>query len=149
MPRSRAAGADGSAPPGSAQTKIIEAIDEIIGGRNVKRFVHDLHLDDRDLSGLFVERLLNAGFVEATVGDVAVGFDERVAAFLIRNSKAYFGWVFRERFTERKSRKLFGSEARNSKGDWAIQIPFNSREKIFVRYSEKLEMELDGNFVIE
>ena len=149
MPRNHAAAADSSSSADSAETKIIEAIDEIIGGRNVKRFVHDLHFDGRDLSGIFAERLLNAGFVETTVGDVDVGFDERVAAFLIRGSKAYFGWVFMERFTDKKSRKLFGSESRNSKGDWAIQIPFNSRERIFVRYSEKLEMELDANFVLE
>jgi len=83
------------------------------------------------------------------VGDVDVGFDERVAAFLLRGSMAYFGWVFNERFTEKKSRKLFGSEVRNGKGDWAIQIPFNRREKIFVRYTERLGMEQDGNFVLE
>ncbi len=129
--------------------EITEAIDEIISGRNVKRFVHDLHLDGRNLARLFAERLLNAGFVESTVGEVDIGFDERVAAFVVRDSKAYFGWVFKERFTEKKHRKLFGSVARNTKGDWAIQIPSNSREKIFVRCSERFEMELDGNFVLE
>lgn len=149
MRRRQASGAEDRVPFAPDETKIIEAIDEIISGKNVKRFVHDLHFDGRDLAGLFAERLVNAGFVETTVGDVDVGFDERVAAFLVRDSKAYFGWVFRERFTEKKSRKLFGSAARNSKGDWTIQLPFNSREIIFVRYSEKLEMELDSNFVLE
>lgn len=128
---------------------LIDAIDEIIGGRNVKRFVHDLRYEGRDLSQLFAKRLVDAGFVETTVGSVDVGLDERVASFLIRDSKAYFGWVFIERFTEKRSRKLFGSSVRNRKGDWAIQISPNSREKIFVRYSEKLDMEADANFVME
>ncbi len=128
---------------------ISEAIDEIIEGKNVKRFVHDLVLDGRELTDLFRRRLLAAGFVETIVGDVNIGFDERVAAFLVRGSKAYFGWVFIERFTEKKSRKLFGTEVRNRKGDWAIQIPFNSREKIYVRHAEKLSMEPGADFVLE
>ncbi len=129
--------------------KVVEALDDIINGRNVKRSVHDLRLDGQSVADIFAERLVSSGFVETTVGEVEIGFDERVAAFLIRDSKAYFGWVFRERFTEEKSRKLYGSEVRNRKGDWAIQIAFNSSEKIFVRYSKKLGMELDGSFVIE
>lgn len=128
---------------------VTDAIDEIISGKNVKRFVHDLRFEGRDLTNLFEKRLQDAGFEETTVGNVRIGFDERVAAFIIRDSKAYFGWVFIERFTEKKSRKLFGSSLRNRKGDWAIQIPFNSRERIFVRYSEKLEMEADADFLME
>ncbi len=131
------------------ESKIVEAIDDIIVGKNVKRIVHDLRFNGADLMAVFAGRLLDAGFIETTVGEVDVGFDERVAAFLLRDTKAYFGWVFNERFTNKRSRKLFGSEIRNGKGDWAIQIPFNSREKIFVNYSEKLGMELDGNFVLE
>ena len=129
--------------------EVIEALDEIIEGRSVKRFVHDLLFDGHDLSGIFSGRLVTAGFIETTVGQVEVGFDERVAAFLVRDSKAYFGWVFIERFTETKSRKLFGSAVKNRKGDWAIQIPFNSRETIYVRCSERLDMEMDSNFVLE
>ncbi len=129
--------------------QVAEAIDEIIRGKNVKRYVHDLRVDGRDFSILFARRLLDAGFVETTVGEVDVGFDERVASFLIRDSKAYFGWVFIERFTEKKSRKLFGSSVRNGKGDWAIQVPFNSRQKIYVSYSEKLAMEPGADFVLE
>ncbi len=129
--------------------EIIEALDEIIEGKKVKRYIHDLSFEGRDLSSAFVDRLLRAGFVETTVGEVEVGFDERVPAFIVRDSKAYFGWVFQERFTEKKSRKLFGSEVRNVKGDWAIQVPYNSHEKIFVRFADRLGMELDSNFVLE
>ncbi len=132
-----------------SEVDVLYALDEIVEGKNVKRYVHDLRLDGRDYADVFAERLLKAGFVETTVGEVEIGFDERVAAFLLREGKAYFGWVFIERFTETKSRKLFGSSVRNKKGDWAIQVPFNSREKIFVRYSEKLQMEMDPNFVLE
>lgn len=130
-------------------SRVTEAIDEIIGGKNVKRFVHDLSFDGRDVGSLFRKRLLETGFVETIVGDVEIGFDERVAAFLLRESKAYFGWVFIERFTEKKSRKLFGSELKNRKGDWAIQLPFNSREKIFVRYCERFATEPGADFVLE
>lgn len=129
--------------------EVIAALDEIIEGRNVKRYVHDLRLGGRDYSDVFADRLLDGGFVRTTVGDVEIGFDERVAAFVIRESKAYFGWVFIERFTETKSRKLFGSSVRNSKGDWAIQISPRRREEIFVRYSEKLDMEISPDFVLE
>ncbi len=129
--------------------EIIEALDEVIEGRSVKRFVHELVFEGRDLSAVFSGRLVKAGFVVTTVGQVEVGLDQRVAAFLLRDSKAYFGWVFVERFTERKSRKLFGSALKNRKGDWAIQIPFNSKETIYVRYSELLDMEMDPNFVLE
>lgn len=131
------------------EDKIVDAINDIIMGKNVKRFVHDLRFKGEDLTSVFAGRLLSAGFIETTVGEVAVGFDERIAAFLLRDSMAYFGWVFNERFTGKKSRKLFGSAIRNGKGDWGIQIPSNSREKIFVRYSERLGMEQDGNFVLE
>ncbi len=129
--------------------KIVAAIDEIISGKNVKRYVHDLLFEGKDLTDVFAVRLVKAGFVETTVGEVQIGFEERVPAFLLRSSKAYFGWVFVERFTEKRSRKLFGSEARNRKGDWAIQIPFNSSEKIFVSSADKVGMEADGSFVLE
>lgn len=129
--------------------EIIEALDEIINGRNVKRFVHDLLFEGRDLSSIFAERLVAAGFIATTVGQVEVGLDQRAAAFLLRESKAFFGWVFIERFTETKSRKLFRSAIKNWKGDWAIQIPFNGKETIYVRYSERIDMEPDSNFVLE
>lgn len=132
-----------------ADIRVANAIDEVIDGRNVKRFVHELELDGEDYTPLFRERLLEAGFKETVVGNVDIGFDERVAAFALRGSKAYFGWIFIERFTEKKSRKLFGSVVRNKKGDWAIQIPSNSKEKVFVNYAQKLDMEPESNFVLE
>ncbi|MCL5268713.1 MAG: hypothetical protein M1469_11525 [Bacteroidetes bacterium] len=129
--------------------RIAEAMDEIINGTNVERFVHELEVDGEDISPLFTQRLRAAGFKEMTVGDVDVGFDQRVATFALRGTKAYFGWVFIERFTEKKSRKLFGSAVRNKKGDWAIQIPSNSGEKVFVNDAQRLGMELENNFVLE
>lgn len=108
-----------------------------------------MEVDGENFTRLFTERLRDAGFTETTVGEVSIGFDERVAAFVLRGSKAYFGWIFIERFTEKKSRKLFGSIVRNKKGDWAIQIPSNSKEKVFVNYAQKLDMEMESNFVLE
>lgn len=135
--------------PMKPNSQVAEAMDDIISGTNVERFVHELDVDGEDLSQLFTERLRASGFNETTVGDVSVDFEERVPAFVLRGTKAYFGWVFIERFTEKKSRKLFGSAVRNKKGDWAIQIPSNSREKIFANERHKLGMEVDGTFVLE
>ena len=130
-------------------TDIAEAFDEIISGRFVKRYVHKLIVDGSDLTGLFVERAERAGFVGTTVGNVDVGFDERIAAFASRSSTAYFGWVFIERFTTTRSRKLFGSEVQNKKGDWAIQVPSNSKENVYVNYSHRIGMEFGADFVLE
>ena len=132
-----------------AHKEIADAVDEIIEGRNVSRSEHELEIDGVDVSSLFVERLLCAGFVKTTVRDVEVGFNERVAAFVVRGVKAYFGWVFVERFTEKRERKLFGSVVRDRRGDWKVQVPSYSKEPIFARVSEKLEMEEGRDFVFE
>lgn len=123
------------------------AFDDIIGGKSVSRNVHDLDYEGRDLTSLFIDRLKSNGFVERQVADIELGYDERVPAFVIRDRKAYFGWVFIERFSETKSRKLFGSIMRNRKGDWLVQIPQRSNERIYVNCRRRLGMELERLFV--
>ena len=138
----------------SVRAGLLSALDEIVEGKTVSRKVVDLSEDGSDRKGaelvqLFVDRLRLHGFVEKRVGDIELEFEERVPAFAIRDRKAYFGWVFIERFTETKSRKLFGSVVRNSKGDWLIQISHNSAESIYVNSRLKSGMEGERLFVME
>ena len=104
------------------------ALDDLILGRGVKRGRHDV---PPTALPLFRERLAACRFAEAVVSDVAIEVGERVPAWLLRGNTADFGMVFWEVFTERYKRKLFGSERRNRKGDWAIQIPHISKERIW------------------
>lgn len=112
--------------------EIVSAFDEIIEGKFVNRIVHELKYEEVDVTNLFIARLKSHGFIEKRVGEIELQFEERMPAFAIRNGKAYFGWIFIERFTENKSRKLFGSVVRNSKGDWLIQISHKSDELVYV-----------------
>ncbi len=98
----------------------------------MKRGRHELRVDGEDLSGLFLEALRLEGFEPAVVRDVDVSLGERVPGFLVRGGRADFGWVFWEKFTAERSRKLFGSVARNAKGDWDAQLGAGSRETIHV-----------------
>lgn len=79
-----------------------------------------------------------------TVGDVDVQPGERVPAFYIKSSTAYFGWIFWEKFSDLKLRKLWGSVVRNAKGDWAIQIPAGRGTKIHAGLSLKIEMDIEN-----
>ena len=128
---------------------LISAVDGIITGKLVNRSVHELAYDGKDVTGLFVERLSFHGYTPMKVGDVEVGAGYRIPAFVIRDGTAYFGWVFVEQFTEKKSRKLFGSVVRNRKGDWSIQIPHNSQEIVYANCGEKVEMENERLFIME
>ncbi len=131
------------------ESELAAAFDEIIEGRLVNRNVHDLIFEGRDLKDLFVSRLYVHGYARQKVAEIDLGFEERVPAFAIRNNKAYFGWVFIERFTDKRSGKLFGSVARNKKGDWLIQISHNSEESIYVNCDLKSGMESERLFVLE
>jgi hypothetical protein len=72
---------------------------------------------------LFRERLLALGFREFAVQEVAIDVGVRVPAWLLRGSVADFGMIFWEIFTPEKKRKLYASEVRNGKGDWAVMLP--------------------------
>lgn len=98
------------------------AFEAIIAGRDVKRSCHDLVVDGRDHSAAFVAALARAGFVPTRVGDVEVALDRRIPAFVVRDGQAWFGWVFWEKFTEAKRRKLFGSVVKDARGDWVVEL---------------------------
>ncbi len=104
------------------------ALDDLVLGRGVKRGRHTL---PPEAWPLFRERLTALGFSETTVGRIEIEIGVRVPAWLLHPPVADFGTVFWEIFTEKKRRKLFGSEVRNRKGDWEIQIPPASPETIW------------------
>ncbi len=113
---------------GPALSHEILALDDLILGRGVKRGRHDLAAD---IAPLFLARLAALGFEERTVADVPIEVGVRVPAWIVRPGVADFGTVFWELFDERVRRKLFGSEVRNAKGDWEIQIPPSSPRRIW------------------
>ena len=120
------------------------ALKEIIEGRNVKRSRHDLHIEGINLAPLFLEMLLELHYLPATVSDTPVSRGERVPAFYIADGVAHFGWVFWEKFTDRKLRKLFGTVVKNHKGDWAIQIPRHEPTIIYVNTDARIAMDVDN-----
>jgi hypothetical protein len=124
-------------------TTVRDAMEQIIIGRNVKRGRHDLTLNEKDLTATFIEVLREHRFRPMTVQEVDVDPGERVPAFHIAEGTATFGWVFWEKFTERRKRKLFGSVTRNPKGDWAIQIPPSRHDVLYVCPEGKTEMDID------
>jgi len=123
--------------------KVRRALEDFIRGVEVHRAKLQLTLDGQDLTTEFVQALRNLGYLPAEVGDVGVRPGQRAPAFFIRDDTAYFGWVFWEKFTEKKMRKLWGSDVRNEKGDWEIQLPAGKAARIYVNEDATFEMDLD------
>ena len=120
------------------------ALHDIIDGKIVKRSKHELRWSARDVSREFITLLQEADYRQTTVAEVGVKPGERVPAFSINDGVAYFGWVFWEKFSHLKLRKLFGSVVRNSKGDWAVQISEKGRSVIFANPALKSDMDIDN-----
>jgi hypothetical protein len=128
------------------EEKLRDALYDIIEGKTVKRSKHELLFNGKDISQLFVEILQLHHYFPVRVGQVDIVPGQRVPAFYIEEQTAYFGWVFWEKFTELRLRKLFGTVVRNSKGDWLIQIPPNSPKIIYVNRATVFEMDIDRPF---
>lgn len=126
--------------------KLRDAFKEIIDGKTVKRSKHELVFNGIDVSNVFIEEMDKKNYLPTTVGDVACEQGQRVPAFYIEEAYAYFGWVFWEKFTELRLRKLFGSVVRNGKGDWAIQIPPGNQKSIYANTLQVLEIDIDHPF---
>ncbi|MGB9591201.1 MAG: hypothetical protein ACP5US_07110 [Candidatus Kryptoniota bacterium] len=131
-----------------SEDEIIRALDDIIDGKIVNRSMHRLVYDGRDVSQSFIERLIQRNYLPMRVEEISVNSGERVPAFVVRDVVAYFGWVFVEKFSDKKSRKLFGSVVKNKKGDWLIQIPTNSKEIVYANLDDKVEIENEKLFVM-
>jgi len=123
--------------------KLQDAFREIITGKGTKRSRHQLTLDGVSVVGEFIEELERHGYKPSTVAKVSVQPGERVPAFYIEDTTAYFGWVFWEKFTPTKLRKLWGSVVKNEKGDWAIQIAPTKTTTVYANEKLKADMDLD------
>ncbi len=126
-----------------ADSRLREALADIVSGRSVKRAVHPVEYEGRDLTAMFAAQLAAQGYLPTTVAAVGVSPGERVPAFYIDQKIAYFGWVFWEQFTSWKIRKLWGSITRNARGDWEIQISEKSPSVIHANSALKIEMDIE------
>lgn len=124
--------------------RIKEVLRDIVEGRIVKRAKHELRWENRDVTREFIEALQQAGYASMLVRNIDVQPGERVPAFFVDDSTAYFGWVFWEKFSHLRLRKLFGSVVRNSSGDWAIQIPEKRNSVIYANSALKSEMDIEN-----
>lgn len=127
-----------------SRTQLEEVLTDIIEGRIVKRAKHELLWESRDVSLEFIDVLLQHGYKTTTVAKVEIQPGERVPAFYLDKGFAYFGWVFWEKFSQLKLRKLFGSVIRDSYGDWAIQISAKRNTVIYANTSLKAEMDIEN-----
>ena len=131
-----------SSPPHDTRA-VAEALGAIIEGTSVTRSRHDLTWEGRSLAEQFRRELIGRGFVPLSVAEATVAVGERAPAFYLEGGTAYFGWVFWEKFTQNRRRKLFGSVVRNAKGDWLIQISARQTTPVYVNLSRTLPMEID------
>lgn len=125
------------------EQRLHDAFAAFITGKGAERTQLELKLDGRDVTESFRESLNALEYHPTTVGEVGIEPGERVPAFFIKDSVAYFGWVFWEKFTDTKMRKLWGSTVRNQKGDWAIQLPPTKPTVIYANLKLKTLMDLD------
>jgi hypothetical protein len=126
--------------------RLRDTFKEIIDGKNVKRSKHELIFAGIDVSNVFIEELDKKNYISSTLPDIRCEQGKRVPAFVIEESHAYFGWVFWEKFTERRLRKLFASAVRNENGTWTIQIPEGSRRIVYANTGLTIDMDIDHPF---
>jgi hypothetical protein len=127
-------------------SELFQALRDLAAGRGVSRGRHSLIWEGRDLTGRFVEALVSEGFEPMTVKQAPVDLNEKAPAFRVQAGQADFGWVFWEAFTERRARKLFGSEVRARSGDWEVQLGAGSRERLYVKVSDKVPVDPERPF---
>jgi hypothetical protein len=121
--------------------EVARALRDLIRGDGVRRASHKLRIDGRDVTDLFRKMLAFEGYVLMRVQDIPVEAGERVPAFMIVEGEAHFGWVFWEAFSPGRKRKLFGSQAKNNKGDWAVMLA--RRAAVYVCLSRRESMDID------
>lgn len=128
----------------SPAAEIREVLQDIVEGRVVKRAKHELRWDARDVTLEFISVLESAGYQSTLVRNIDIQPGERVPAFFIEGSTAYFGWIFWEKFSQLRLRKLFGSVVRNGSGDWAIQISEKRNSVVYANPVLKAEMDIEN-----
>lgn len=129
-----------------AEINIREVFLEIIEGKSVKRSRHELQFEGIDYTPIFIETLEQRHYLPTNIDSIMISPGERVPAFVIEHHTAYFGWVFWEKFSQLRLRKLFGTVIHNTNGDWLVQIPSNSSRFIYTDTSQIFEMDIDRPF---
>ncbi len=112
--------------------EILEALRDLALGR-VHRSRHDLAVDGRDLTALFTRVLQDSGYTPSRLRDLSVPPGIRLPAFVITGGRADFGHVFLEKFNDGEARLLFGSVARDWRGDWDLMLTRRSTETVWVK----------------
>jgi hypothetical protein len=128
----------------NSNPQLKEVLTDIIEGKIVKRAKHELVWEHRDVSVEFINVLIERGYKPTTVSKVEIQPGERVPAFYLDNGFAYFGWIFWEKFSQLKLRKLFGSVIRDGYGDWAIQISPKRNTVVYANVTKKAEMDIEN-----
>ncbi|NUN69490.1 MAG: hypothetical protein HUU02_07235 [Bacteroidetes bacterium] len=126
--------------------ELAEVFREIAAGTAVKRSRHELISGGIDRTDLFLRILAESGFHPVTVEAVGIRPGERTPAFHVQNGTALFGWVFWEKFSQLRLRKLFGTVVRKPNGDWLVQVPAHSTAVIYADTSQILPMDIDRPF---
>ena len=88
-----------------------------------------------DVEPHFRRVALEEGYAPKRVADVSPASGRRVPAFLVRNGRAWFGWIFDERFTDERRRRLFASVERDHESpqhDWRVILGVGSKEELLV-----------------
>jgi hypothetical protein len=109
----------------------------------VRRGSHELLLEGRDTTPLFLETLFLEGFKPACVDEMEISPGERIPAFFIDGGIAHFGWIFWEVFSPGRMRRIFGSVARNEKGDWAIVLGKGNKQILYTNIELKELMDVE------
>lgn len=130
-------------PPAPDDPEVREALGRFVEGREVARVRLNLREGGEDHEPALREALRERGWRETTVAEAPVAPGRRMAALLLRGGVAHFGWIFWEKFHEGRARKLFGSAAKDARGDWAIQLGRGARETVWANPAEVQSVDID------
>lgn len=119
-----------------------EVFYDIILGHGVKRSVHSLMYRDKDYASFFIECLKEKAFYPNELKSVNVEIGRRIPGFYVKDSVAYFGYLFWEVFHDRQKRKIWGSIVRNKKGDWKYILSGNSSNIVFLNFNKIQEVDI-------
>ena len=122
-------------PERSNRGEVVDTLRDLARGA-VHRSRHVLVLDDVDYTADFEGVLRSEHYTPARLGALTVPRGMRYPAFVLRDGAAYFGHVFREKFTESEDRLLFGSVVRDRRGDWEVLLTRRSGEVVWVNLRE-------------
>lgn len=118
---------------------------DVAAGRGVKRADHALTDESgADRSAHFIDALRAEGYAATTVADREVALGERVPAWLVADGMARFGWIFWERFTAERARKLWGTVHKNAKGDWDRTLGARSRTTLYANPAARERVDPDN-----